>query len=350
MEENLYAFDTNCPKCGGQTTEKQIGLATFIMCKDPIKCDYYKIKQIDSIINNPSDERIKREKEWYEQRFRLFIRREKDKIKAEFIAKEIERLKKEYHDQNINGESGNTEESENTKKSEKSYTEDNIKNENTETEDLNKEKLEKIPLLYYDIETTGLDPKKNPIISFASLDSSTGLIEVLEDDNGEKTLLENIKSKLEQSINEDKILIGYNSIFFDLPYIFTRFKVNEIEHDFNVSEYQKLNEIVNKKQDVVDIKYNNKKLQHVDFLIAIKTHYEQFNKFKLDDICKQLKIPSKTKITGLPHEQRETDHDKFIEYAEQDVRVLDIINKKLDIINLLEDIAKESNSDISQTM
>jgi uncharacterized protein YprB with RNaseH-like and TPR domain len=325
MEENLYAFDTNCPKCSGQTTEKQIGLATFIMCQDVINCDYYKIKKIEFIINNPSDERIKREKGWYEQRLKLFIRREKEKIKKEFIAKEMERLKKEYNENNT-----------------KSETKD------VEIEDLSKE--EKTSLLYYDIETTGLDPEKTQIISFTSLDSSTGLIEVLEDDDGEKTLLEKIKHKLENVINEDKLLIGYNSVFFDLPYIFTRFEINEIKHDFDVSKYQKLNEIVDKKQDVMDVKYNDKKLRHIDFLITIKTYYEQFNKFKLNDICKQLDIPSKTKITGLPHEQREKDHDKFVEYAEQDVRILETINNKLNIIDLLQDIAKASNSDINQTM
>ncbi|MDR2873338.1 MAG: hypothetical protein LBV42_01100 [Methanobrevibacter sp.] len=94
-----------CPKCGGQTAEKQIGLATFLICHDFINCDYYKINKIESIINDPSDDRIEREKQWYEDRFKLFIKREKDKIKAEFIAKEMECLKKEHHDKKIIGKS-----------------------------------------------------------------------------------------------------------------------------------------------------------------------------------------------------------------------------------------------------
>ncbi|MDR2829971.1 MAG: hypothetical protein LBB45_02875 [Methanobrevibacter sp.] len=96
MEEDLYNFDVSCPKCGGKTTKKQIGLANFIMCQDVVGCDYYEIEEIESIINDPSEERIKWEKLWYKERFNIFIRKEKNEIKKNFIAKEMERLKREY--------------------------------------------------------------------------------------------------------------------------------------------------------------------------------------------------------------------------------------------------------------
>ncbi|MDR2623439.1 MAG: hypothetical protein LBC39_02545 [Methanobrevibacter sp.] len=95
MENDLYAFDTSCPKCGGKTTKKQIGLAVFIMCQDVMDCDHYEIEKIDSIIDNPSEKRINWEKLWYKERLNIFIRKEKNKIKKEFIAKEMERLRKE---------------------------------------------------------------------------------------------------------------------------------------------------------------------------------------------------------------------------------------------------------------
>ncbi|MDR1820280.1 MAG: hypothetical protein LBR15_08570 [Methanobrevibacter sp.] len=93
MEDGLYNFDTSCPKCGGKIDKKQVGLAIFVMCQDVMDCDYYEIEKINSIINNPSEERVKWERSWYKERFDIFIRREKNRIKKEFIAKEMERLK-----------------------------------------------------------------------------------------------------------------------------------------------------------------------------------------------------------------------------------------------------------------
>jgi hypothetical protein len=58
-------------------------------------CDFYKIEKVESIVNNPSEERVNWEESWYNERFNNFIRLEKNKIKKEFIAKEMERLKKE---------------------------------------------------------------------------------------------------------------------------------------------------------------------------------------------------------------------------------------------------------------
>ncbi|MDR3222117.1 MAG: hypothetical protein LBT66_00055 [Methanobrevibacter sp.] len=93
MENDLYDFDTSCPKCGGKTSKKQIGLATFIMCQNVMDCNFYKIEKIESIVNNPSKERVNWEESWYKERFNNFIRLKKNKIKKDFIAKEMEHLK-----------------------------------------------------------------------------------------------------------------------------------------------------------------------------------------------------------------------------------------------------------------
>ncbi|MDR3292216.1 MAG: hypothetical protein LBT10_08745, partial [Methanobrevibacter sp.] len=65
MENDLYEFDTSCPKCGGKTKKRQIGLATFIMCQNVMDCDFYKIEKVESIVNNPSEERVNWEESWY---------------------------------------------------------------------------------------------------------------------------------------------------------------------------------------------------------------------------------------------------------------------------------------------
>lgn len=95
MEDGLYLYDTSCPLCGKKTEKKQLGLATFIICQDFFNCDYFEIESIESIVENPSELRQNWEKEWYKERFRLFLKREKERIKREFIAKEMERLRKE---------------------------------------------------------------------------------------------------------------------------------------------------------------------------------------------------------------------------------------------------------------
>jgi len=90
---DLYDFDTSCPNCGNKTVKKTLGLCQFTACTDFFNCKYFNIDNINSIIENPDETRMELEKEWYIQRINMFRLRQRKKIKQEFIAKEMEKLK-----------------------------------------------------------------------------------------------------------------------------------------------------------------------------------------------------------------------------------------------------------------
>ena len=95
MKDNsdLYDFDTSCPDCGSKTMKKTLGFCQFTVCTDFFNCKYFSIDDINSIVENPDETRIELEKEWYTQRINMFRIRQCKKIKQEFIAKEMEKLK-----------------------------------------------------------------------------------------------------------------------------------------------------------------------------------------------------------------------------------------------------------------
>ncbi|KZX11762.1 hypothetical protein [Methanobrevibacter filiformis] len=99
---DLYDFDTSCPECGSKTMKKTIGLCNFTVCTNFFSCSYSNIDEMKSMIENPSEERVNMEKEWYNQRLNIFKAREKRRLKEDFIAKEMEKLKvKEMDDKEL---------------------------------------------------------------------------------------------------------------------------------------------------------------------------------------------------------------------------------------------------------
>lgn len=94
-----------------------------------------------------------------------------------------------------------------------------------------------MPTYYLDIETTGLDPRKDKIITiqFAELDRNSaeqiGVLKILKEwELGEKKLLEEfvLKSSLDDPYDFKFVPLGYN-LGFDHKFFLERCKVNGLE-------------------------------------------------------------------------------------------------------------------------
>ncbi|KZX14038.1 hypothetical protein [Methanobrevibacter curvatus] len=92
-QSDLSKYNTNCPVCGKKTIQIRIGRAKLAICSDILHCDYHSIDDINSIVINPSAERLEKEKEWYEDRYANYKIKEKEEQKRKFIAQEMKKLK-----------------------------------------------------------------------------------------------------------------------------------------------------------------------------------------------------------------------------------------------------------------
>ncbi|MDR0912262.1 MAG: hypothetical protein LBM96_06655 [Methanobrevibacter sp.] len=93
-KNDLFKYDTKCPQCGNKIMEKNIGKAKLTICSNYIDCDYLLINELNSVVENPSQNRISKENEWYKERFEQFRQKELQRMKNEFIAQEMEKLRK----------------------------------------------------------------------------------------------------------------------------------------------------------------------------------------------------------------------------------------------------------------
>lgn len=91
---------------------------------------------------------------------------------------------------------------------------------------------EQLTKLYIDIETTGLDPLVDRVL-MVGLMSETGVKTIITDTD-EKVILARTIEHLKA--NKPDCLIGHNLINFDLPFLATRCRINNIPHPFTKAD------------------------------------------------------------------------------------------------------------------
>lgn len=156
--------------------------------------------------------------------------------------------------------------------------------------------------MYYDIETTSLEPSEGIITSVVFIDENNNIKTFINDDN-EKEMLQKISDFL--SYNDVMSLIGFNSKEFDDEYLAYRMRVNGIH-------------------------YNPVKNCNIDIM---KMCNKLFVKGSLASIAKQLGVIEKIELETNPIKLfYDGDFDTLLEYNIRDVEVTKAIAEKMNIL------------------
>ena len=94
---------------------------------------------------------------------------------------------------------------------------------------------EQLPKLYLDIETLGLDPATDRIIAIGLRDERQVSYKITHQD--EAWILRQALAAIQKK--QPKLLLGYNHLAFDLPFIIERCRIHHIRHPFTVSNREK---------------------------------------------------------------------------------------------------------------
>lgn len=157
--------------------------------------------------------------------------------------------------------------------------------------------------LYYDIETTSLDPKDGIITSIVFIDKNNNIKTFINEDGNEMNMLQNVTDFLLK--NNIMSLIGFNSKKFDDEYLRYRMNINQIKY----------NPIMNCNIDIMQM--CNK----------------LFINGSLASIAKQLGVIEKIELENNPIKLfYNGDFDTLIEYNIRDVEVTKAIAEKMNIL------------------
>lgn len=147
------------------------------------------------------------------------------------------------------------------------------------------------------------------------------------------------------------ILIGYNSDFFDIPYLYYRM-CNTIGKEW-ADQLSPLGEVNSKKYS----KYFNKQNRFVDIVGIESLDYIRLHKkyswkdepsWKLDAIGFKYAGVNKVEFDGNLDQLFENDIHKFIEYNFMDVNILKLLDEKLQYISLTKNLSHKGKHNYSE--
>ena len=147
------------------------------------------------------------------------------------------------------------------------------------------------------------------------------------------------------------ILVGYNSDYFDIPYLYYRM-CRTIGKDW-ADHLSPIGKVVSKKNN----KYFFKQNQYVDIIGIESLDYIRLHKkyswkdepsYKLDAIGKKYAGVNKIEYEGNLDRLFETDIHKFIEYNFMDVKILKLLDEKLQYIALTKNISHKGKHNYSE--
>ena len=156
----------------------------------------------------------------------------------------------------------------------------------------------------------------------------------------EADLLDTFLNKMEEI--EPDILVGYNSDYFDIPYLFHRMCIVLGEKDakrlspIGVVKYKKNNKYWYKRDQFVDIAG----VESLDYMRLHKKYsWEDEPSWKLDSIGEKYVGINKIEYEGSLDKLFEEDIHKFIQYNFVDVEILVELDKKLQYLALTKNLA-----------
>ena len=147
------------------------------------------------------------------------------------------------------------------------------------------------------------------------------------------------------------ILIGYNSDFFDIPYLYYRM-CNILGQEW-ADQLSPLNQVNAKKNNQYFFKLN----QFVDIIGVESLDYMRLHKkyswkdepsWKLDAIGEKYAKVNKIEYDGNLDQLFETDINKFIQYNFRDVEILKLLDEKLQYIALTKNLSHKGNHNYSE--
>jgi DNA polymerase elongation subunit (family B) len=154
-------------------------------------------------------------------------------------------------------------------------------------------------------------------------------------------------------IEDADVLSGWNSSFYDIPYVVNRIKrilgKQEARRLCLWEQQPKVREI--ERGGKVEPTYDLIGRVHVDYLELYKKYnYEERHSYKLNSIAEIELGDTKVEYEGTLDELYNDDFKKFLEYNIQDTRLLDKLDKKLQFVDLASSIAHSSCVLIQTTM
>jgi len=156
--------------------------------------------------------------------------------------------------------------------------------------------------------------------------------------------------ELFRDINPD-ILIGYNSDFFDIPYLYYRM-VKILGEEF-ANELSPISRVKSKKTD----KYWYNEGQFVEIIGVESLDYMRLHRkyswkdepsWKLDAIGEKYANINKVEYEGNLDQLFETDIHKFIQYNFRDVEILKLLDEKLQYIALTKNLSHKGKHNYSE--
>ena len=145
----------------------------------------------------------------------------------------------------------------------------------------------------------------------------------------ENTLLRKFLSKWEEL--DPTICIGYNSDFFDMPYLYYRIKKRLGEEVFRLSPIGKIDENLNNPNSPIKIGL----VSCLDFMLLLKKYIaKEESSYKLNDVGLKYAKLGKIEYDGNLDKLFAEDPDKFIDYNIRDVEILEALEDKLKFIEL----------------
>ena len=215
---------------------------------------------------------------------------------------------------------------------------------------------ENINILYFDIEIEmggALTPEyikstPNPLTSIALIDvtQKQKICFIVDEKNeipetnipgksiipcsSEKELIQKFLTKFEEL--DPTIIVGWNSAYFDIPYLYFRLlKIIGEEETLRLSPIRKINNREFKGENQITIGGIN----HLDYMLLHKKYImKEEPSYKLGDIGEKYIDLGKIEYEGNLNTLYKTDLNKFIDYNLRDVEILEKLDEKLKFIEL----------------
>ena len=148
--------------------------------------------------------------------------------------------------------------------------------------------------------------------------------------SSEKELIQKFLTKFEEL--DPTIIVGWNSAYFDIPYLYFRLlKIIGEEETLRLSPIRKINNREFKGENQITIGGIN----HLDYMLLHKKYImKEEPSYKLGDIGEKYIDLGKIEYEGNLNTLYKTDLNKFIDYNLRDVEILEKLDEKLKFIEL----------------
>ncbi len=147
--------------------------------------------------------------------------------------------------------------------------------------------------------------------------------------HSENILLQKFLDKWEQM--DPTIVVGYNSDFFDIPYLYYRIKKRLGDEVYRLSPVKKIEEILSQPNSPIRIGLVN----CLDFMHLFRKYImKEESSYKLGDIGTKYAKLGKIEYNGSLDKLFREDPNKFIDYNIRDVEIIEALEEKLKFIEL----------------